>query len=344
MQPSPEVLAGARAAFEPVSTSQRAVNGLRTLRAAGVAGLGIALPDGVVTSDSIAERLGVASGWIERRTGIASRRQADPSVRVCDLAAAAAAEALRDAELDAAEVDLVLVATVAADEITPNAAPQVAHAIGTDHAGAVDIGAACTGFVSALTIAAGLIEAHRASTVLVVGAEVLSRYTNPDDRTTAGVFGDGAGAAVLVPRDRGVLGRAVLGSDGLAAPYIVAPREGGFIEMDGHETFKRAVATLAANATQAVHANGLELDDVALFVLHQANGRILTAVAETLGVAPERVLNTIREVGNTSAASVPLALYAAREQGLLADGDRIVLGAVGAGFTWGALVLEWSAA
>jgi 3-oxoacyl-[acyl-carrier-protein] synthase-3 len=343
MQLLPEVIEGARSAFAPSIDVASATPEQPMLRTAGLVGLGAALPERVIASDEIAERLGVPSGWIERRTGIASRRRSD-SETVRDLAARAAAAALADAEADPATVDLVLVATLAPDEVTPNAAPQVAEMIGATGAGAIDVGAACSGFVTALALAAGLIEARRADTVVVIGAEVLSRYTNPDDRSTAGLFGDGAGAAVLRANAGGVIGRAVLGSDGSAAPYIVAPRDTGFIQMDGHETFKRAVATLASNAVEAIAANDLELDDIDLFVLHQANGRILTAVAETLGVDTARVVNTIAQHGNTSAASIPLALHGARERGLLNDGDRVLLGAVGAGFTWGALVLEWSAA
>src|SRR3954447_12557448 len=314
----------------------------RELRSAGIAGLGVALPEQAIPSDAIAERIGVPAGWLERRTGIASRRRADASTTLAGLAAEAGTAALADADVAPASVDLVLVATLAADEITPNAAPEVAEQLGAHGAGAIDVGAACAGFVSALTLGASMIESQRAQTVLVIGAEILSRFLNPDDRSTAGLFGDGAGAAVLVARDQGTIGRAVLGSDGTAAPYIVAPRATGYVQMDGHETFKRAVATLSTNALEAVQANGLALDDIALFVFHQANGRILSAVAETLGVAPERVLDTIADVGNTSAASVPLALHAAREQGLVHDGDRILLGAVGAGFAWGAAVIEWS--
>ena len=309
-------------------------------RWAGIAGIGAALPDEVVTSDVIAERLGVPAGWIERRTGIGSRRRAAAGVRVTDLAAEAGRAALLDAGFAPADIDLVLVATLAADELTPNAAPQVADAVGAHGAGAIDIGAACTGFVSALTVASALIEAGRARSALVIGAEALSRYVDPADRSTAGLFGDGAGAAVVVAGDGGRVGRTVLGSDGSAAPYIVAPH-GGCIRMDGHETFKRAVAVLASNASETAAANGLELDEIDLFVLHQANGRILSSVAEALGVARERVLDVIGELGNTSAASIPLALAAARERGLLSDGDRVLLGAVGAGFTWGATVIEW---
>ena len=311
---------------------------------AGIVGLGAALPEQVVASDAIAENLGVPAGWIERRTGISSRRRGGPETTVRALATEAARAALADAGAHAKDVDLVLVATLAGDEITPNVAPQVAHILGADRAGAIDVGAACTGFVSALTLAAGLIEAGRCSTALVIGAELLSRYVDFTDRSTAGLFGDGAGAVVLTASDHGRVGRAVLGCDGSAAPYIVATHETGYVRMDGHETFKRAVATLAGASIETVAANDLELDDIALFVLHQANGRILSAVAETLGVEPERVLNTIAEVGNTSAASIPLALAEARARGLLHDGDRIVLGAVGAGFTWGATVVEWGRA
>jgi 3-oxoacyl-[acyl-carrier-protein] synthase-3 len=313
----------------------------RRLRTAGIAGLGIALPAEVIGSDEIADRIGLTPGWIERRTGIRERRRANPDDRLTDLAADAARAALADAGVDAADVDTVLVATLSADEVTPNAAPQVAYAIGATGAGAMDIGAACTGFVSGLTLGSALIESGRARNVLVVGAEILSRHVDYDDRSTAGLFGDGAGAVLLVPGAGAAIGQSVLGSDGEAAPFILAPRETGLIKMDGHETFKRAVRTLVANAIETVAANELELDEIDLFVLHQANGRILTAVQEALGVEPERMLDVIAEVGNTSAASLPLALAEARERGLLHDGAKVLLGAVGAGFTWGAVVVEW---
>jgi 3-oxoacyl-[acyl-carrier-protein] synthase-3 len=313
----------------------------RTLTTAGIVGLGAVLPEEAVPSDLIADRLGLAHGWIERRTGIASRRRVAADARVSDIAADAARAALADAGVDAADIDTVLVATIAPDEITPNTAPQVAHAIGAGAAGAIDIGAACTGFVSGITVAAGLIESRRAENVLVIGAEVMSRYVDYDDRSTAGLFGDGAGAVVLAPRESGVIGRSVLGADGAAAPYIIAPRETGLMRMDGHETFKRAVRTLVNNAIETVAANNLELGDIDLFVLHQANGRITSAVREGLDVESERVLDAIAEVGNTSAASIPLALATARERGLLHEGDKLLLAAVGAGFTWGAVVVEW---
>jgi 3-oxoacyl-[acyl-carrier-protein] synthase-3 len=313
----------------------------RALRTAGITGLGVALPPDAVPSDVIAERIGLASGWIERRTGIASRRRADGDLRLTDLAADAGRAALTDAGVDPSKVDTVIVATLSADEVTPNAAPQVAHAIGATGAGAFDVGAACTGFVTGLTLGTALIECGRAENVLVVGAEILSRHIDYDDKSTAGLFGDGAGAVVLAPSAGGTVGRAVFGSDGAAAPFILAPRETGLIRMDGHETFKRAVRTLVTNAIETVAANDLTVDDIDLYVLHQANGRIISAVREGLGVDPERMLDVIAEVGNTSAASIPLALAEARERGLLRDGSKVLLGAVGAGFTWGAVVIDW---
>ena len=329
----------------PVETESPAVEApARPLTHAGIAGLGSYLPPEAVSSDTIAERLGLEPGWIERRTGIHSRRHADATERVSGLATAAGAAALADAGVDAGAVDTVLVATFGADELTPNAAPLVAHALGATSAATADIGAACTGFVSALTLGTGLIETGRARNVLVVGAEIMSRYLDFDDRSTAGLFGDGAGAVLLVPTPDGGVGRAVFGSDGAAAPFIIAPRETGLIRMDGRETFNRAVRTLATNAAETVAANGLELDDIDLFVLHQANGRILTGVRQVLGVPAERVLDVIAEVGNTSAASIPLALDAARRRDLLPRGARVLMGAVGAGFTWGAVVVEWGTA
>jgi 3-oxoacyl-[acyl-carrier-protein] synthase-3 len=312
-------------------------------RAAGIIGLGSALPEAIVSSDAVARRIGVPDGWIERRTGIHRRRRAAPADRVWRLGAAAGSEALASAGMDAESLDLVLVATLCPDDITPNAAPLVAHALGATRAGAIDVGAACTGFVSALELGAACIEAGRSETVLVVGAEIMSRFLDHGDRRTAGLFGDGAGAVVLAPGQAGRIGATVLGCDGTAAAFIRAPRATAFIEMDGHETFRRAVATLCDNARQTLAANGLTRDDIDLFVLHQANGRILSAVAEGLGVEPDRVLDVIADIGNTSAASIPLALAQAQRDGRLAAGDRVLLGAVGAGFTWGATVVTWGA-
>lgn len=313
-------------------------------RTAGIAGLGAALPPDSVGNEQIAARIGVDDGWIERRTGIRSRRHAGRGTTVASLAAAAGAEALLSAGMDAEQLDLVLVATLSPDDLTPNAAPRVAHALGAARAGAIDVGAACTGFVSALHLGAGTIEAGRAEHVLVIGAEIMSRFLDHDDKRTAGLFGDGAGAALLSAGDHGRIGPVVLGADGGAAALIRARHDEQLIRMDGHGTYLRAVAALAASTREVVALCGLELSDVELFVYHQANGRILRAVGETLDVPAERVLDVIADVGNTSAASIPLALTRAAREGLLAPGDRVVLGAVGAGLTWGATVIEWGRA
>ena len=319
-------------------------NDVQATRHAGIVGLGAALPEETIPNAAIAARLDLGPEWIEKRTGIRNRRRAAPGQSLVDLAAQAGRAALADAGMDPAAIDTVLVATLSADEVTPNTAPQVAYALGAERAGAMDIGAACTGFVAGLTVGAGLVEARRAENVLVIGAEILSRHTDYDDRSTAALFGDGAGAVVLAANAAGAVGSSVLGSDGSAAAYIKAPRATGLIGMDGHETFKRAVATLASNALEALDANGLTRDDIDLFVFHQANGRITSAVADALEVDPSRVVDAIGEIGNTSAASIPLALSEAHGQGRLGAGDRVLLGAVGAGFTWGATVVTWGAA
>jgi 3-oxoacyl-[acyl-carrier-protein] synthase III len=309
-------------------------------KTAGIAGLGAALPSTVVPNADVAARLGVDGGWIEKRTGIRSRRELAAGERLSDLAAAAGRAALADAGLEAAELDLILVATLAADEITPAAAPLVAHALGTT-AAAIDVNAACVGFLSALELACGRVESGRAEHVLVIGAESMRRFTDRGDRRTAGVFGDGAGAAV-VSAGVGALGPVVLRSDGSLADLIVCNRDDQLIRMDGHATYVSAVAALCDATVEACAASELELADVDLFVFHQANRRILDAVAERLGLERDRVVDVIAETGNTSAATLPLALCAARDSGLLLSGARVVLGAMGAGFVYGAGVLTWA--
>jgi 3-oxoacyl-[acyl-carrier-protein] synthase III len=315
----------------------------RVPRTAGVLGLGCALPDQVVDNAAIAGRLGLPEGWIERRTGIAARRRLREGERLTDLAVVAARAALADAATTPGEVDLLLCATGSQDELMPNMAPLVAAALGAHRAGAMDVGQACTGFVSTLALAAGMVEAGRADCVVVVGADALSRFTDPDDKRTAAIFGDGAGAVVLSAHARGRLHPAVLGADGHRAEVLVLQR-GGLIDMDGHATFQQAVRRLEEATREATIAAGLELEELDLLVYHQANRRILDALARALDVDPRRVVDAIGELGNTSAASVPLALEQARAQGRLRPGARVLLGAVGAGFTWGAAVLEWDPA
>lgn len=327
----------ARAATRPAF----AIEAGRMLRSAGILGLGAALPSRRVRNTELANRLGLADGWIERRTGISERRRVSGGEGVADLGSRAGAAALEDAGLDPSEVDLVLVATLAADDITPGCAPLVAETLGCSGAAAIDIGAACTGSLSAIALGAAWIEAGRAEHVLVIGSEVLSRFTNQDDRRTAPLFGDGAGSLVLSSSARGAIGPILLYSDGSAATMIRATQASGFLEVEGHETFLRAIHELHGATHRVVEQAGITLADIDLFVYHQANGRILKAVADRLGLARERVFDCIADTGNTSAASLPIALEQARRLGVLKPGMIVVLGALGAGLTWGAAVVEW---
>jgi 3-oxoacyl-[acyl-carrier-protein] synthase-3 len=311
--------------------------GPASIRGAALAAVGVSVPERAVRNSEIEPRLGVPDGWIERRTGIHSRRIAAPDESLTACAADAASRALARAGLDGSEVDLVLVATTTADDVLPNAAPLVAAAIGASRAGAFDVGAACTGFLSALAIGSGQIECRRARCVVVVGVDFMSRITDPLDRGTAAVFADGAGAAVLVASDRGRIGPIVLGSDAAGADHIHVRRSHPVIFMQGHETFREAVARLSESTVDACAAAGVGLGEIDKFVYHQANGRILAAVGERLGLDPRRVVDCIGEYGNTSAATLPLALDAADP----APGDLVLLGAFGAGFTWGATVVRW---
>jgi 3-oxoacyl-[acyl-carrier-protein] synthase-3 len=310
---------------------QDPVNGkLAPARTARVIGLGHKLPDRVVPNGPIAARIGVDADWIVRRTGIRERRYAAPDERTVDLAVAAARRALTDAGLRATDIDLILVATMTPDELTPNTAPLVADALGLRVA-AFDIGSACTGWLSALSMAAAQIETGRSERALVIGAEVLSRITNFDDKRTASLFGDGAGA----------VGPILLASDGSMGEAIVATHTERQLIMDGHTTFNMAVKVLVDSTYEALERAEATLDDIDLFIYHQANGRIIKAVAERLELPGERVADYVGETGNTSAASIPLTLSLLREDGRLRSGQKLVLSAVGAGFTWGAGVVDW---
>jgi 3-oxoacyl-[acyl-carrier-protein] synthase-3 len=307
-----------------------------------VTAVGSALPAEVVSNREIAERIGVTERWIESRTGVQERRRAAPGERVADLAARAGSDALQRASVEPSSIDLVVVATCSADAAVPATAPLVAGVLGADRAGAFDVNAACTGFLSALDLGCAQVESGRIANALVIGAEVMSRLVNPSDRRTAALFGDGAGAVVVEGSGAARIGPTVLRSDAAGAVHIhTEGHERESLQMDGHETFKAAVARLSEVTLEALAAAEQDLADVDLFVYHQANGRILTAVGEKLGLPPSRVVNAIGGLGNTSAASIPLALAAAERDGVLAPGTRVLLAAFGAGFTWGATTLTW---
>jgi 3-oxoacyl-[acyl-carrier-protein] synthase-3 len=327
--------------------------GLRTAR---ITGLGHYAPPREVPNAVIAERIGVDDEWIVRRTGVRSRRWAAADETLADMAVAAGRGALDDAGLDASAIDLVLVATMSADDVCPNAAPVVAHALGAGNAGAIDVGAACTGWLAGLRLAAGQVEAGRAERVLLIGADRLSGLTNLDDRATASLFGDGAGAVVVsaegdgersgdegAARGRGV-GPIVLAADGSLADRITAGYADRHLKMDGHSTYQVAVKRLSECTLAACELSGLTLDDVDLFVYHQANGRILSAVGQRLDLPEERVADYVAGMANTSAASIPLTLGLLREDGRLRAGQRVLVAALGGGFTWGAGIVEWGLA
>jgi 3-oxoacyl-[acyl-carrier-protein] synthase III len=312
------------------------------LRGARVGAIGVAVPPTVVSNAPIAARLGVDERWIVARTGVRERRIAGEGEGVVDYAAAAAERSLTAAGLSPLEIDLVLVATMSHDELTPGAAPMVAARIGATHAGAMDVGAACSGFVSALVLGVGMVESGRARNALVVGADLLSKLTDQEDRSTAALFGDGAGAVVVSATDGPArVGPAVLGSDGARAELVTANREEGILRMKGHDTFRQAVDRLAEATVVATEASGRSLAEIDLFAYHQANTRILAAVGERLELDPGRVIDCIDRFGNTSAATIPLALSEAESSGRLEQGDAALLAAFGGGLTWAATVVEW---
>ena len=308
---------------------------------AGIASIATALPDNVVGNDEIAARIGVDGEWIATRTGILERRHAPEGATLAELASEAATLALERAAIAAADVDLILVATSTADDRVPNAAPLVAEQIGATDAGAIDVGAACTGFLSALELAAAATEAGRAETVLVIGAELMSRVLDLDDPRTAGLFGDGAGAAVVVPGGSGQIGPIRLRADGAGSRAVTASHTENKVRMDGRATFRAAVGRLTEVTHEVIDEAEITLDDVDLFVYHQANARILSAVGERLELPPEKVADSIATHGNTSAASVPIALDEALREGRIGDGSTVFLGAFGAGLTWGGGLVEW---
>jgi 3-oxoacyl-[acyl-carrier-protein] synthase-3 len=313
-------------------------------RTASIVGLGHWSPAEVVPNSALAGRLGVDDAWIVKRTGVHTRRRAAPTERLSDMATWAARRAINDAGIDPYELDLVLVATMSQDEITPNTAPLVAHELGAERAGAMDIGAACSGFLAALRMAAGQIETGRADKILVVGAEALTRLVDYDDPKTAHLFGDGAGAVVLGADGAGQIGPIMLAADGGLGPAITCSYEDRVIKMDGHSTYQTAVKRLTEATVAAVARAGLELDDVDLFVYHQANGRIIRAVGERLDLEPAKVADYVAHMANTSAASIPLTLSLLREDNRLRPGQKVLVAAIGAGFTWGAGIVEWGIA
>jgi 3-oxoacyl-[acyl-carrier-protein] synthase-3 len=302
----------------------------------------MAVPARRVANREIAKRLGVDEAWIAKRTGTNERPWAQPGERLSDFAARAAREALARAGVDAVDLDLVLVATSTADEITPNAAPLVAGMVCANRAGALDVGSACTGWLAALALACGQIESGRATHALVVGADFLSKFLDFSDRETAPLFADGAGAAVVSSTGGAVgqIGPIVLHADHAGADLIRLER-GERIRMRGQETFRAAVDRLCEVTGEALERGGLRPEEIDLFVYHQANSRIIRAVGQRLGLSEDRVVDYVDRFANASTATLPIALSVAESEGRLRHGDRVLLAAFGGGFTWGATTLRW---
>jgi 3-oxoacyl-[acyl-carrier-protein] synthase III len=304
----------------------------------------MSVPEQVRSNAAIAARLGVDEQWITRRTGTSERHVAAAGQRLDQFAAQAAQAALAQAGIAAADVDAVLIGTTSAEEMSPHAAPLVAADIGAVGAAAIDVSAACTGFLSCLVIGASMIEAGRARVVLAIGADLLTRYLDHDDPGSAMLFGDGAGAVVLTAADRvSGIGPAILSSDGSGRELIRLDRDERLIRMDGPTVFRHAVRVMSDVAVRATALAGLTIADIDLFVFHQANSRIIDAVGQRLSLDPDRVVNVVDAFANTSAASLPIALAAAQRDGRLHDGDHVLLAAFGAGLVWGGVVVTWGA-
>jgi 3-oxoacyl-[acyl-carrier-protein] synthase-3 len=307
-----------------------------------ITGLGVATPRRVVTNDDLAAVLDTSDEWIRSRSGIAQRRWADPAAgeTTAGLAVEAVTAALKDAGRTPDEIGFVVLATCTPDQALPHVGAAVCDELGV-RCGSFDLHAACAGFVSALVAGWGLVPTAPGP-VVVCGGERRTSITHPHDRTTAVLFGDGAGAAVLeASGDAGLLGWDA-GTDGSLRPYLEIPAGGRYIHMDGGEVFRRAVRVLVDSAAAACERGGVAPADVDVFVPHQANIRIIDAAGKRLGIPPERTVVNIDRWGNTSAASIAIALAEADAAGRLHPGDTVLLSGFGAGMTWASALLRWS--
>ncbi|MGQ0551577.1 MAG: beta-ketoacyl-ACP synthase III [Armatimonadota bacterium] len=327
-----------------------------TATRAAVLGLGMYVPTRVLTNDDLAKMVDTTDEWIVQRTGIRTRHIAAPDQAASDLGIPASVAALREAGVAAADLDLIIGATTTPDMIFPAMACLIQDRIGAKRAGAFDLLAACSSFVYGVISAAQMIEAGMARYVLVVGSEVLTKLVDWNDRTTCVLIGDGAGAVVMGPSNEGAgILSSVVGADGSAGDLLKLPAGGSRIpvtadaiaaglhraRMDGQAVFKLAVQVVPQAIRQVVRGAGLTLDDIKVIVPHQANQRILEAVARAMDLPMDRFVSTIETYGNTSAASVPISLWEARRTDRIKDGDHLVLVAFGGGFTWAACALTW---
>lgn len=328
---------------------------------ATIVATGSYMPEKVLTNEDLSKIVDTSDEWITTRTGIKERRIAAPDQATSDLASAAARRVLEQAGMTATDIDLIIVATVTPDMFFPSTACVVQKKIGATNAVCFDISAACSGFLYALQVARQFINSGARATALVIGAEKLSSLVNWQDRNTCVLFGDGAGAVILKRCQEGtenppgrLLGN-VMGSDGNLADLLKVPGGGSAcpitpenaasrpntIHMEGRETFKHAVTRMCQAAEQALAQSGLTAADITLVIPHQANARIISAIADRLGLGEDKVFMNLQNYGNTSAATIPVALDEANRAGRLKKGDVILLVAFGGGFTWASTVLIW---
>lgn len=326
---------------------------MSSVRRSAVTGVGGYLPEDIVTNDDLAKFVDTSDEWIRERTGIQMRHRAGPDQAVSDLAVVAAQRALAAAGRTAAEVDLIIVATTTPDLTFPATAAIVQRKLGCPVGIAFDIQAVCSGFVYALSVADGFVAAGRSRCALVIGAEMMTRLMDWTDRGTCVLFGDGAGAVVVEPTmgegttaDRGLLGFA-LRADGTKQDLLYVDGgpstngEVGKLRMQGNQVFRHAVVNISEAVVAAAADAKVEVAEVDWFIPHQANLRILEGVAKRLGIAESKVITTVAEHANTSAASIPLAMWVAVEDGRIKPGDLLLLEAMGGGLTWGACVLRF---
>jgi len=306
----------------------------------GIIGLGRYVPERVVTNFDLEKIMDTTDEWIRTRTGIEERRFADDDVNTSDMAYEAAKDALRDSGIEAHQIGLILVATVTPDMPFPSVSTMIQEKLGAKNAAAMDISAACAGFMYGVITAKQFVESGTYPYVLVVGVEKLTKITNFEDRNTAVLFGDGAGAAVVgeVSEGRGILSFE-LGADGSGGKHLT--QNGAYLEMNGREVYKFAVRQMGESAENVIVKAGLTKEEVDFLVPHQANIRIMEASRLRLGLPEEKMSTTIKQFGNTSAASIPIALKEELLAGKVKDDDVVVLVGFGGGLTWGAICLKW---
>ncbi|HEX7997179.1 MAG TPA: beta-ketoacyl-ACP synthase III [Pyrinomonadaceae bacterium] len=323
---------------------------------AGVLGTGHAYPEGILTNADLEKMVETSDEWITSRTGIKQRRKAAPGEYTSQFAVRASLEAIERARIDPAEIDLLICATVTPDQILPSTGCLIQAELGANKAAAFDMAAACSGFLYGLTMANAMIRNGQARYALVIGAEILTQFVDYSDRSTCVIFGDGAGAAILGPvgPERGILA-ARIRSDGRFAEHLYAPgggtRRGStaetiaagehYFKMKGNELFKVAVRSMTDISREVLEEAGQRAEDVNLFIPHQANQRITDSVASKLGIDDSRIYSNISMHGNTSSASIPIALDECVESGRVREGDLVALASFGGGVTWGGVVLRW---